>query len=367
MPGTPVYLKIAESIRRQIAQGELKPGDRLPPVRALAKSWGCSPGTVSRAYAELAREGLVAGMRGGGTRVAAGILAQERPAWRWVSLVNLAERYLLDAIGAGHTPAEAEAALAQALSRWREAGESRPSAVKASPGEGVRFVGSHDLAVEHLFRTLSREHPDIRFSVEYRGSLGGLIALARGEADMAGCHLWDEQTGAYNVPFVRRILLGRRVALFTLVYRKLGLIVAPGNPLRIGGIEDLARPDVTFVNRQVGSGTRVWLDAHLSAAGISPERIRGYATVETTHMGVARAVSEGRADVGLGIQAAANAYGLDFVSLTSERYDLVIDQRVWESKGVKALLETARSPEFRRTVEAFGGYDSRDTGRETWV
>ncbi|RLC79463.1 MAG: hypothetical protein DRI61_07885, partial [Chloroflexi bacterium] len=103
-----LYREIAESLRRQIASGELKPGDRLPPVREMARRWNCTPGTVSRAYAELAREGLVVGHRGGGTRVAPSVLQPERPAWRWATLVNRAERFLLDAIGSGYTPEEAQ-------------------------------------------------------------------------------------------------------------------------------------------------------------------------------------------------------------------------------------------------------------------
>ncbi len=367
MKQAPAYLRIAESIRKQIAQGKLGPGDRLPPVRELASQWKCSPGTVNSAYAELAREGLVVGQRGGGTHVATGPLAHERSAWRWTVLVNRAERYLLDAIGAGHTPAEAQAALAQALARWNES-QDHPTAPTESPTiTCIRFVGSHDLAVEYLFQILKRKHPDIDFDVEYKGSLGGLIAMARGEADLAGCHLWDEQSGTYNIPYVRRVLPGRKVAIFTLVYRRLGLIVAPDNPLHIERIEDLSRSDVRFINRQEGSGTRVWLDAHLRSLGISPEEVKGYDTIEITHTSVAKAVAEGHADVGLGIQAAATAYGLDFVQLTREEYDLVIDQKAWKTKGVQALLALARTTEFHDAVEAMGGYDTRDTGKETWL
>ncbi|HDN79697.1 MAG TPA: GntR family transcriptional regulator, partial [Chloroflexi bacterium] len=135
-----LYREIAESLRRQIASGELKPGDRLPPVREMARRWNCTPGTVSRAYAELAREGLVVGHRGGGTRVAPSVLQPERPAWRWATLVNRAERFLLDAIGSGYTPEEAQAALCVALARWEEVagGKGQKARGKIYPPSAIR-------------------------------------------------------------------------------------------------------------------------------------------------------------------------------------------------------------------------------------
>ncbi|RLG70325.1 MAG: hypothetical protein DRO11_06445 [Methanobacteriota archaeon] len=231
----------------------------------------------------------------------------------------------------------------------------------------LRFVGSHDLVVEQLAGMLRRRSPEITLEIEYAGSLGGLIALARGEADIAGAHLWDEATDAYNVPYVQRIFPGHKMALLTLAHRRLGLIVAPGNPHRIEGLSDLVRPGVTFINRQPGSGTRVWLDAQLKTLGIDPASINGYENEEITHLGVARAVAEGRADVGLGIQAAALAYGLDFVPLTLERYDLIIPEEVWPTPACQALVETVHSPEFRAAVEAIGGYEIGETGKETWI
>ena len=371
--GAPLYLQIAEALRRRIASGELKPGDRLPPVREMARRWNCSPGTVNRAYAELAREGLVAGHRGGGTRVAPSVLHPEQPAWRWANLVNRAERFLLEAMGSGYAPQEAQAALAVALARWEELARSeeragrRPRPAARRLPSTLRFVGSHDLVVEQLASMLHRRSPPMALEIEYAGSLGGLIALARGEADIAGAHLWDEATDTYNVPYVRRIFPGRPMALLTLAHRRLGFIVALGNPRRIQGLADLVRPDITFINRQPGSGTRVWLDAQLKAQGIDPADINGYEDEETTHLGVARAVAEGRADVGLGIQAAALAYGLGFVPLTLERYDLVIPRETRNCPACQALVDAVRSPQFRAAVEALGGYETKESGRELWV
>lgn len=363
-----LYSEIAESIRRRIASGELKPGDKLPPVREMARRWNCTPGTVSRAYAELAREGLVVGHRGSGTRVAPNLLQPERPAWRWANLVNKAERFLLEAIGSGYTPEETQAALCVAIARWEvESGKWGNTPAPRSSPLTLRFIGSHDILVEQLAEMLRRRSPEIRLEIEYAGSLGGLIALARGEAHIAGAHLWDEATDTYNAPYVQRIFPGRKMALLTLAHRRLGLIVAQGNPHRIQELRDLIRSDVTFVNRQQGSGTRVWFEAQLRALGLNPADIKGYENEEVTHLGVARAVAEGRADVGVGIEAAALAYGLGFVPLTLERYDLVVPREVWNSPGCQALVETVRSPEFRTAVEALGGYETRETGRERWV
>ncbi len=369
-PKTFLYLEIAESLRRRIASGELGPDDKLPPVREMARRWGCTPGTVSRAYAQLAREGLVVGHRGGGTRVMPGVLDSERPAWQWAALVNRAERFLLEALGSGHTPAQAASALSLAVSRWRELQREDipPSQTEpAHPVTELRFAGSHDLALELVVRVLAEETPGARLSVEYVGSLGGLMALARGEAEIAGAHLWDEATDTYNVPFVRRLLPGRRVVMLTLAHRSLGLIVPPGNPQGLRTLVDLTSPDVRLVNRQPGSGTRVWLDAQLRSLSISPGAVVGYEREELTHLGVARAVDGGEATVGLGIHAAASAYGLDFVSLTEERYDLVFPEAVWRSPAAQALVAIARSARFGEAVAALGGYDTSETGRETWV
>jgi molybdate-binding protein/DNA-binding transcriptional regulator YhcF (GntR family) len=363
-----LYEEIAESLRRRIASGELGPGDRLPAVRELARRWGCTPGTVNRAYVQLGQEGLVAGHRGGGTRVAPNPLQPAQPAWGWASLVNRAEQYLLEAIGGGHTPAQADAALSVAMARWQDLErQGVPHPEPASRASQLRFAGSHDLTVELLARMLREEAPHAELSIEYLGSLGGLMALARGEADVAGAHLWDEATDTYNLPFVRRVLPGRRMVLVTLAGRSQGLITPPGNPQGLRGLTDLARPGVRMVNRQTGSGTRVWLDAQLAALGIRPESITGYEREETTHLAVARAVEQGEASAGLGIHAAAAAYSLHFVPLTQERYDLVVPAAVWASPPAQALARIIRSPRFQEAVAALGGYDTAGTGQETWT
>jgi molybdate-binding protein/DNA-binding transcriptional regulator YhcF (GntR family) len=367
-----IYLEIAEATRRLIVSGELRAGDRLPSVRAMAERWKCTPNTVSRAYSLLSREGLVAAHRGGGTRVTSSDAVLGRsapPEWQWASLVNRAENYLLGALSLGHSPAHAEAALAAAISRWQEL-QRRPSSVQGkAPKLGdlwrLRFAGSSDLSVELLGRSLIEQTPSVTLATDFIGSLGGLMAVARGEADIAGAHLWDEVTGAYNVPFVQRVLPNRKVVMLNLVQRLQGLIVPPGNPQGLAAVSDLALRGVVLINRQPGSGTRVWLDVQLKTAGVGTEDVAGYDQEESTHLGVARAVAEGRATVGLGISAAAIAYGLDFVPLGQERYDLVIPLEVWDTYPLRVLRSMVVSPHFKEAVLALGGYDISQTGMET--
>ncbi len=191
------------------------------------------------------------------------------------------------------------------------------------------------------------------------------MALARGEADVAGTHLWDEITGAYNVPFVQRVLPNRKVVLLNLAQRVQGLIVPAGNPQGLRSVADLARPEVRFINRQPGSGTRVWLDIRLRREGVSSEDISGYEEEESTHLGVARAVAEGQATAGVGISAAAAAYGLGFVPLGEERYDLVVPWQIWDTAALLALREVVTSSRFMEAIMALGGYDVSQTGSET--
>lgn len=228
-------------------------------------------------------------------------------------------------------------------------------------------IGSHDVSLDLLANFLAERFPGYSLSSAHVGSLGGIMALRRGEAHLAGVHLLDEETGEYNLPYVRRFLPGRKLVLVTLMYRDQGLIVKKGNPKKITGFADLARPDVLFVNRQRGAGTRILLDYELKNAGIDPEQVRGYQHEEFTHMAVAVAVASGVADVGLGILAAARALDLDFVPVTQERYDLLIPAEHYDTILVKQLLSVIRDPAFQEAVLALGGYDLRETGRETWI
>jgi molybdate-binding protein/DNA-binding transcriptional regulator YhcF (GntR family) len=363
MDNTPLYQEIAEAIRQQIMYGALEPGDELPTVRKLAKRWGCAPGTVQRAYRNLKQQGLVISRPGAGTRVAPIKPAEYITPLRRATLVNQAESFLLSMLGAGYAPREIEQALGLALDRWRAAADQ-----PAEPPEDVlRFTGSHDPAVVLLAGVVADQAPGYALSLTFAGSLGGLIALARREADIAGCHLWDAETDTYNRPFVRRLLPGRRLALLTLADRRLGIITAPGNPLGIDGLAALARPGLRFVNRQPGAGTRVWLDAHLRLAGVDPGALVGYEDEARTHSEVASAIAEGRADAGLGIEAAALAYGLDFVPLTHERYDLAIPYEVWDAPPTQAIVAALESDDFKAIITNLGGYDTAHTGEVAWI
>jgi putative molybdopterin biosynthesis protein len=230
----------------------------------------------------------------------------------------------------------------------------------------VVAIGSHDLALDLLSNALARRTPGASLASANVGSLGGLLALARGEAHLAGSHLLDEHTGEYNVSYIERHLGGRSVVLMHLAGRVQGLIVPSDNPKGISQLTDLARQDVLFVNRQRGSGTRVLLDYKLREVGLSAERVRGYDREEYTHLAVAADVASGAADVGLGILAAARALGLAFVPLFNEQYQLVIPREFYDSLLLAPLFEIIRGPEFRAEVAALGGYDVGDMGRVVW-
>jgi putative molybdopterin biosynthesis protein len=195
------------------------------------------------------------------------------------------------------------------------------------------------------------------------GSLGGLVALRDGLCHLAGSHLLDPATGEYTLPYVRRVLGDADVAVVRLVHRDQGLIVAPGNPLRLAGVGDLAGARVRYVNRQRGAGTRVLLDHELARLGIGPADVDGYAREEPTHLAVAAAVAAGRGDAGLGILAAARAFGLDFVPVTREPYDLVVAAGAMDAPLLAPLWALLHSDRFQAAVTDLGGYSTKEMGR----
>ncbi|MCL5977684.1 MAG: molybdopterin biosynthesis protein [Nitrospirae bacterium] len=225
-------------------------------------------------------------------------------------------------------------------------------------------VGSHDNTLDILANAIKKKHPEFSLSSAHVGSMGGLTALKRGEAHFAGTHLLDEQSGEYNIPFIKRLLADKKIVLVNLVYRQQGLLVKKGNPKNIKGFEDLVRDDVIFINRQGGSGTRLLLDEHLRELGINPYMIKGYDREEYTHMAVASAVLTGLADTGLAVYSSSAALGLDFIPVANERYDLAIPYEFMDTEMIRILLEIVRNDkEFRATVESLGGYDTRDMGK----
>jgi putative molybdopterin biosynthesis protein len=238
------------------------------------------------------------------------------------------------------------------------AGEEVTVRLYRSPVEIERTIfaiGSHDISLDILAQFLAARNR--RFASANVGSLGGLIALGRGEAHLAGSHLLNPESGEYNLSYIREYLPDMPVRVVALVGRNQGLIVPKTNPKGVRSLQDLRRGDLRFVNRQRGAGTRVLLDYHLDKLKISTESIQGYAVEEFTHLAVAAAISSGRADCGLGIAAAAQALDLDFIPLFQERYDLIIPRVFAESDLLAPLFDVLTDPKFKQMVASLPGYD----------
>jgi len=235
------------------------------------------------------------------------------------------------------------------------------------------FIGSHCIGLDILFGRLRRRTPTLSFKIINAGSIGGLQAVKRGEADVAGVHLLDESTGEYNIPFLDQYGMAETATLIKGYNREQGFIFPKGNPKRIKGFEDLLRDDISFINRNPGSGTRLLIDLNLrtvaEARGLShsqlTNRIRGYRIEAKSHSAVALAVLNGKADVGFGIRTAAEIYGLDFIKVADEKYDFLIPKRRLERNPVKQLVSELGSIEFRSELEqnAPGLVATEETGR----
>ena len=226
----------------------------------------------------------------------------------------------------------------------------------------ILCTGSHDLAIGVIEDQLKQHYPELKIAATNVGSVGGLLALQRGETHMAGTHLLDPETGVYNIPDIKRTIPKLPVALVHLAQREQGIVVARGNPKSIGSLSDLTS-GVRFVNRQPGSGTRVLLDFELKRRGISPNSINGYEREEFTHMSVGVAVASGLADAGLAVRAAAQALGLGFIPIANEQYDLLLSRSFFESDRGERLMLVLQSRAFKEAVAALGGYDSSGSGK----
>ena len=224
-------------------------------------------------------------------------------------------------------------------------------------------IGSHDNILDLLANELMGLPRPLRLVSSHVGSMGGLTALKNGSALFAGCHLFDPATRDFNFPFLQKHLPGLDLVVLNLAIRHQGLIVAAGNPKNIQGVADLTRPEVNFINRQRGAGTRILLDHHLNVAGIGPDQVRGYDREEFTHMAVAVNVLTGAADCGLGIFAAAKALNLGFVPLAHERYDLVLPVAYLDDPRIQTLRAVIATPQFQGRMRALGGYETTFTGR----
>lgn len=221
----------------------------------------------------------------------------------------------------------------------------------------ILFMGSHDIYLDYVIDFINQNSPKKRIIPAYIGSMDGLMNLYWEKADIAGCHLFDEETGEYNTSFVKRIFPGEKVYILRFVKRNLGWIVAKGNPKKIENWQDLSRTDLTLINRQKGAGTRVLLDYQIKKLGISKEQIKGYNQIERTHYGTAAAIARGDADLALGTESAARLIGMNFIPLTKERYDLVIRPDFLNSDSWTYIQQALRSPELRGKIMTLGGYE----------
>ncbi len=229
----------------------------------------------------------------------------------------------------------------------------------------ILILGSHDLTIDLMAQHLASA--GLRISSANLGSIGGLIALGRGDSHIAGSHLLDPESGEFNLSYIEEYLPGQGVAVIGLANRQQGLVISPGNPKGIQGLEDLKREDIRYVNRQRGAGTRILLDYHLKQLSLSGDDIRGYEQEEFTHLMVAAAVASGRADCGLAINAAATALELDFIPLFEERYDLIIPLEHYRDPMLQPLLELLADREFRSAVDQISGYSAQPMGVEIAV
>lgn len=222
--------------------------------------------------------------------------------------------------------------------------------------------GSHDMALELMAQQMQEKTNTPGLFTLPVGSLDGLIALRQNLCQIAGCHLLDAEKGEYNAAHVRHLFPGEEMLLLTLSYREQGLLVAPGNPRQIRDLTDLVREDITFVNRRQGTGTRLWFDIQLKRLGLDTRLIKGYGVEVKTHLQVAQAIAQGRADVGLAILAAARPFQLAFIPLFTERYDLVVPACESGNPLLQPLFDYLQTAEFRRQVATLTGYDPTHTG-----
>jgi putative molybdopterin biosynthesis protein len=223
-------------------------------------------------------------------------------------------------------------------------------------GQTPLIIGSNDIALKGLQSDLSQKKSGVNPLVLAMDSMQGLIRLQEGICQMATCHLLDPESAEYNRGYVRHLFAGRSMTMIHLYHREEGLLVRSGNPKQIHGLEDLARTDVRMVNRKHGSGIRVWLDYQLSRLGIPAGNLKGYQEEVSSHLEVAQAISEGRADVGLGLHSSAHVYNLEFIPLFEEPYDLVFSPETLADARLASFFNQLNSGEFRQAVGMIDGY-----------
>jgi molybdate-binding protein/DNA-binding PadR family transcriptional regulator len=237
------------------------------------------------------------------------------------------------------------------------------TAHRAALPSALVAIGSDDPILNMLAGAMVADTESVPLATTAAGSLDGLLALRDGRADLAGVHLLDVDTGAYNLPFVKHLVPEDRIVLVELARREQGLMVVRGNPKEVRGVRDLRRRGVRLINRQRGAGTRLLLYARLHAERVSPDAVSGYDTQVPTHAAVAAAIAGGQADVGPGIRAVAERAGLDFIPLGFERYDLAVPYRIFNDARFRHVLDVLHDRHFRREAAALRGYDVSAMGR----
>jgi len=223
-------------------------------------------------------------------------------------------------------------------------------------------IGSHDPLLDELADMMHVENGDVYMSSAHVGSMGGIMAIRRGEAHAAGCHLLDTAAGEYNLAFIRKYFPKGDVKLIRCVGRQQGMMVAKGNPLNIQKFSDIAREGVRYVNRQKGSGTRILTDYLCKQENLNVDAIYGYDREELTHTSVAAQIVSGSADAGMGIYSAAKLYDLDFIPVCIEEYDLIIPDHAWDTPMVQQMLATLKSEAFKEKILSLGGYTVENPG-----
>ncbi|PDV97001.1 substrate-binding domain-containing protein [Candidatus Chloroploca asiatica] len=352
----PMYRQIVAQVKAACARGQLRPGDRLPTIRALAEHLGLHRNTVLLAYQELSNQGVIESRPGRGASIAEPVRSPEAA----VRLQATVETLVRDGLAAGISLEALTTLVREEGERWRPASLPMRQAVTGNERQ-VRFEGSHDFSLDLLGRELHKLDPGLDLKWQAVGSMAGLRALVNGEADLAGMHLLDPITGTYNQAAIAALAPAGTIQLITLAEREQGLIVRHGNPFGLRTIADLAQPGLRFVARQPGSGTAALYHHLLTQAGLTPGQLEPPVRTVTTHLAAAAAVASHRADVALGLHTAAKAMDLAFIPLTIERYDLAVRTSDMDTPWFASLLETLVTPALHSAIQALPGYDAMHT------